>query len=116
MPKRSDTIEVNAADLKAEIRAIEQSVEAGKARLDESVRRAKDAAEQLERESAAAHGGAGAASCDCAARLEKARRNAARVEQEGKESLDRFRKKADAALNVLRRQLKIVEEKLASRH
>ena len=116
MPKRSDTIEVNAADLKAEIRAIEQSVEAGKARLDESVRRAKDAAEQLEHESAAAHGEVGASSGDCAARLAKARRNAARVEQEGKESLDRFRKKADASLSVLRRQLKLVEEKLASRH
>ena len=49
MTKRSDTIEVNLADLKAEINAIEQSVDAAQIRYDESVRRAKAAAEQVER-------------------------------------------------------------------
>lgn len=117
MPKHSDDIQVDVADLKSEIRAIEQSVEAAKARFDESVRRANDAVEQLEKEvSSTSHGTSGTpGGNDLVERLEKAQRNAARVEQEGTESLARFRKQADASLNKLRRQLKLVEEKLASR-
>ena len=61
MPKHSDDIQVDVADLKSEIRAIEQSVEAAKARFDESVRRANDAVEQLEKEvSSTSHGTSGA--------------------------------------------------------
>lgn len=117
MPKRSDDIQVDVADLKSEIRAIEQSVEVAKARFDESVRRANDAVEQLGEEvSSTSHGTSGAPGRnDLVERLEKAQRNAARVEQEGSESLARFRKQADVSLAKLRRQLKLVEEKLAER-
>ena len=117
MPKRSDDILVSAGDIKTEIKAIEQSVEAATARFDESVRRSNDAVEQLEKEIASTlHRTSGApGDNDLVERLEKAQRNAARVEQEGTESLVRFRKQADASLAKLRRQLKLVEEKLASR-
>lgn len=117
MPNRSDDIQVDVADLKSEIKAIEQSVEAAMARFDESVRRAKSAVEQLEKEAASAsRSGSRASGGDLLERLEKAQRNAARVEQDGRDFLAALRKKADASLNILRRQLKLVEEKLASRH
>ncbi len=117
MPNRSDDIQVDVADLKSEIRAIEQSVEAAKARFDESVRRANDAVEQLEKEAAAAsHDPSASSGGDLVERLEKAQRNVAQVEQDGNASLARFRRQANASLDTLRRQLKLVEEKLAARH
>lgn len=117
MPKGSDVIEVDIDDLKAEIKAIEQSLDAAKDRLDESVRLANGAVERLEAKAAAAsRRPSGATGGDLDERLEKARRNAARVEREGQESLARFRKQADASLDLLRRRLKLVMEKLASRH
>ena len=118
MPKKSDSFQVDAAELRAEIRAIEQSVEAAKARFDRSVRLAADALAQLEKQqkTSASRSPKGATADELANRLAKAKRNATRVEAEGKESLSALKKQSNISLKVLRRRLKLVEEKIAARH
>lgn len=110
----SETITVDAADLRAQIRAVEQAVAAAAEQLDGSIARADGTVAALEEASKrpARAGSDG----DAADRLAKARRNAARLRQEGGAALSALRREAEPVLDSLRRRLKLVEEKLSARH
>lgn len=115
MSGSSDIIQVNAADIRTEIQGVERSVAAAAARLEESIRRAEEAAAEIQNEAAVPNRPPDA-QAELESRLEKARRNATRVRQEGEDALKALRKQSDAAIEKLRRRLKLVEEKLAARH
>jgi hypothetical protein len=114
MAPASDEICVSIADLNLEIKAIMQSVEASETRLKESLARAEDAVAKLECEANRQSASPNATEA-LAEKLEMARRNATRIQQEGEAKLKAFRKKTDGALDKLRRRLKLVEEKLSAR-
>ena len=116
MSANSDEIAVSASDLTKEIRAIEQSVEEASARVMSSIASANAAVSDLETRAAAKAKNSKSADEGLEGRLAQARRNAARVQKEGEAEFKAFLKKTDDALNKLRRRLKLVEEKLASRH
>lgn len=104
---------VDVADIRKEIKAVEQSVAAAVARLEASLRRANEAVERLETQADNRTGAVGATDLD--ERIAKAHKNAARVEQEGNAALATLQKQADATLAKLKRRLKLVDEKLTKR-
>ena len=101
----SKTITIDVAELRAEIKAVRQCVELAEKRLEGSITTADAVVAALQDED----GG------DAATRLLQAKRNAARLREDGGAALSALRKAADSVLATLGRQLKLAEVKIASR-
>lgn len=101
MPK---TITIDVAELRAEIKTVRQCVEIAAKRLENSIAAADEVVEFL----------SGEEDVD-GMRLLQAKRNAARLREDGGAALSALRRAADSVLATLGRQLKLAEEKIASR-
>ena len=100
----SKTITIDVAELRAEIKAVRQCVEIAAKRLENSIAAADEVVEFL----------SGEEDVD-GVRLLQAKRNAARLREDGGTALSALRRAADSVLATLGRQLKLAEEKIASR-
>ena len=105
----------DADALRAEMAAVEEALEAAERRLGGSVARAEEAVSALEDLAGRPGTLPQEEAEEVEKRLRKARRNAARVRQDGESALNALKDEADSVLEKIRRRLALVEEKISAR-
>ena len=105
----------DADALRAEMAAVEEALEAAERRLGGSVARAEEAVSALEDLAGRSGTLPQEEAEEVEKRLRKARRNAARVRQDGESALNALKDEADFVLEKIRRRLALVEEKISAR-